>query len=128
MENENLVIAIEGMDGVGKTTIAKRVAEDYNFKYIEKPLAYILDTKSLSGKKNLDEILSQLNSMVSGWYKKILDLAENNWNEEEANKIGENYLDPQKLTKIFENIRIEKIRFGRRLMHLDKDLMKLMRV
>ena len=47
MENENLVIAIEGMDGVGKTTIAKRVAEDYNFKYIEKPLAYILDTKSL---------------------------------------------------------------------------------
>lgn len=79
-------------------------------------------------KKNLDEILSQLNSMVSGWYKKILDLAENNWNEEEANKIGENYLDPQKLTKIFENIRIEKIRFGRRLMHLDKDLMKLMRV
>ena len=31
-------IAIEGMDGVGKTTIAKRIANEYQMLYIEKPL------------------------------------------------------------------------------------------
>lgn len=36
-------IAIEGMDGVGKTTAAKRLAEKLNFKFIEKPLHYIFD-------------------------------------------------------------------------------------
>ena len=56
MKRENLVIAIEGMDGVGKTTIAKMLAEDYSFKYIEKPLSYIFDTKVLSGNINLREI------------------------------------------------------------------------
>ena len=72
MENESLIIAIEGMDGVGKTTIAKRVAEDYNFKYIEKPLAYILDTKTLSGKKNLDEISKNIynfdDEILKAWF------------------------------------------------------------
>ena len=28
-------IAIEGMDGVGKTTLAKKLAQEYNFKYIK---------------------------------------------------------------------------------------------
>lgn len=31
-------IAIEGMDGVGKTTLAKELCEKYNFKYIERPI------------------------------------------------------------------------------------------
>lgn len=72
MKNENLVIAIEGMDGVGKTTIAKRVAEDYNFKYIEKPLTCILDTKLLSGKKILDEISKNIynfdDEILKAWF------------------------------------------------------------
>ena len=36
-------IAIEGMDGVGKTTVAKKLAEKLNFKLVEKPLHYMLD-------------------------------------------------------------------------------------
>ncbi len=36
-------IAIEGMDGVGKTTAARKLAEKLNFKIIEKPLHYMLD-------------------------------------------------------------------------------------
>ncbi len=30
-------IAIEGMDGVGKTTLAKKLVEILNYDYIEKP-------------------------------------------------------------------------------------------
>ena len=36
-------IAIEGMDGVGKTTAARNLAEKLNFKIVEKPLHYMLD-------------------------------------------------------------------------------------
>lgn len=36
-------IAIEGMDGVGKTTAARNLAKKLNFKIVEKPLHYMLD-------------------------------------------------------------------------------------
>lgn len=38
-----MIIAIEGVDGVGKTTISKLVAEKLNFIFAEKPLHYLLD-------------------------------------------------------------------------------------
>jgi len=72
MKRENLVIAIEGMDGVGKTTIAKMLAEDYSFKYIEKPLSYIFDTKVLSGNINLREISKNIynfnDEILKAWF------------------------------------------------------------
>ena len=36
-------IAIEGMDGVGKTTAARNLAERLNFTLVEKPLHYLFD-------------------------------------------------------------------------------------
>jgi len=36
-------IAIEGMDGVGKTTVARKLADRIKFKIIEKPLHYLFD-------------------------------------------------------------------------------------
>lgn len=36
-------IAIEGMDGAGKTTIGRKVAKKLGFEFIEKPLHYLLD-------------------------------------------------------------------------------------
>ncbi len=39
-------IAIEGMDGVGKTTAARNLAKRLNFKIIEKPLHYMFDEES----------------------------------------------------------------------------------
>lgn len=36
-------IAIEGLDGSGKTTTAQRVAEIIGFDFIEKPLHYFLN-------------------------------------------------------------------------------------
>ena len=35
-----MLIAVEGMDGVGKTEISKHICEHHNFKFIEKPLHY----------------------------------------------------------------------------------------
>lgn len=58
--NKSIRIAIEGMDGVGKTTVAKRIAKDLDFKYVEKPLQNLFDTQSIDGKKNLSEISSNL--------------------------------------------------------------------
>ena len=46
-------IAIEGMDGVGKSTIAKKIAEKYELKYIEKPLTDLFETEVTTGKENL---------------------------------------------------------------------------
>ena len=37
-------IAIEGVDGVGKTTVCKMLAEKLNFRFIEKPLHYLFDS------------------------------------------------------------------------------------
>ncbi|KKM90124.1 hypothetical protein LCGC14_1241790 [marine sediment metagenome] len=41
-----LHIAIEGVDGVGKTTVSEIVAERLNFKFIEKPLHYLFDSEN----------------------------------------------------------------------------------
>lgn len=49
-------IAIEGMDGVGKSTVAKAITEEYGFKYIEKPMNEIFNTPSFNGKDVLDEV------------------------------------------------------------------------
>ena len=51
-------IAIEGMDGVGKTSTAKLLAEKLGFTFIEKPLHYILDEE---GMKNYLKITSYIN-------------------------------------------------------------------
>ena len=40
-------IAIEGLDGVGKTQTAKLLAKQYNFTFIEKPLHYLTDTNGM---------------------------------------------------------------------------------
>lgn len=65
-------IAIEGMDGVGKTTLAKRLAKEYNFEYIEKPLMDFfeidnIDTKEIYG--SFCDKLYQFNSEIpKAWF------------------------------------------------------------
>lgn len=54
-------IAIEGFDGAGKTTLAKKLAEILNFKYIEKPLSYILgDDNYLKAAKYINATQNEL--------------------------------------------------------------------
>ena len=53
-------IAIEGMDGVGKSTIAHMIAEKYKFNHVEKPLAELFETPSIDGMTNLSGIASNI--------------------------------------------------------------------
>lgn len=52
-------IAIEGLDGAGKTETAKIVSQKLGFEFIEKPLHFITDKQ---GMKNYLEIIERVNA------------------------------------------------------------------
>jgi len=47
-------IIIEGMDGVGKTTVAKKLCERHNFKYVDRPLQHLFGVGELGTKDDID--------------------------------------------------------------------------
>ena len=47
-------IIIEGMDGVGKTTVAKKLCERHNFKYVNRPLPHLFGVGELRTKDDID--------------------------------------------------------------------------
>ena len=60
------------MDGVGKTTISKYICEEFNFKYIEKPLHYFYND---SAEQNYSDLMKVANRMynindlfIKSWY------------------------------------------------------------
>jgi len=71
LEVRNLHIAIEGMDGVGKTTAATILADRLNFKIIEKPLHYMLDVDdSLTNYIRFRDYINQQvdNDALRAWF------------------------------------------------------------
>lgn len=68
-----MIIVVEGMDGVGKTTISKLLAERNNFKYIDKPLHSLFEIDTKDKKKLEDfEILEEKifdteNDIIKAW-------------------------------------------------------------
>jgi len=54
-------IAIEGLDGVGKTQTAKLTARELDFEFIEKPLHYLTDTE---GMDNYLRIMNTINTQM----------------------------------------------------------------
>lgn len=63
-------IAIEGMDGVGKTSVAKSVAEKLGYQFVEKPLHMLLDEKGRI--RNYIKVSSYINSQenidLKAWF------------------------------------------------------------
>lgn len=47
-------IIIEGMDGVGKTTVAKKLCERHNFKYVNRPLQRLFGVGEPGTKDDID--------------------------------------------------------------------------
>jgi thymidylate kinase len=63
-------IAIEGIDGVGKSTAAENLAKALNFKLVEKPLHYLFDEDG-SDKNYLrirDQVNKNPNKCFTGWF------------------------------------------------------------
>ena len=63
-----MYIAIEGLDGVGKTQTAKLLAKQYNFTFIEKPLHYLTDT---NGMENYLRMMKYINKEMDDDFKAL---------------------------------------------------------
>jgi thymidylate kinase len=63
-------IAIEGIDGVGKTTAATGLADRLNFKIVEKPLHYLFDEGESTDNyiRIRDEVNANTNKIFTGWF------------------------------------------------------------
>ena len=65
-------IAVEGMDGVGKTTIAHYISEKYNFKFIEKPLQYFYNDGADKKYEDLMKVANRMydveDSFMRAWF------------------------------------------------------------
>ena len=67
-----MMIAIEGMDGVGKTEISKHISRQYGFIFIEKPLHYFyndgVEQKYADFMKVAERMYDINDSMIKSWY------------------------------------------------------------
>ena len=64
-------ISIEGMDGVGKSTTCKLLAEKLGYEFVEKPLHYLLDDSDDEIKqyqKVAKRVNSNSNRTFTAWY------------------------------------------------------------
>lgn len=63
-------IAIEGIDGVGKSTIAKRLAAHLGFTFVEKPLKYLFDNEGEDQNyiRIRDYVNKQPDRLFSSWF------------------------------------------------------------
>ncbi len=66
-------IAIEGMDGVGKTTIAKAIEKDLHYIYIKDPLKELFEIDDSHLIKISDKIFNSNNDKLISWYLALGD-------------------------------------------------------
>lgn len=67
-----MIIAIEGMDGVGKTEISKYICQRYNFSFIEKPLHYFYNDGADKKYADLMTVANRMydinDNMIKSWF------------------------------------------------------------
>lgn len=73
-----MMIAVEGMDGVGKTAISKYICEQFGFNYIEKPLHYFYNDGADKEYEDLMKVANRMydinDSIVKSWYFSLGDI------------------------------------------------------
>ena len=67
-----MMIAVEGMDGVGKTEVCKYISNQYEFVFIEKPLQYFYNDGPNSKYADLMKVANRMydikDNFVKSWY------------------------------------------------------------
>ncbi len=65
-------LAIEGMDGSGKTTIGREIAKHYDLMYIDKPLHYFFEDSEENGYADLMAVANRVykikDSAIRAWF------------------------------------------------------------
>lgn len=69
-----MIVAIEGMDGVGKTTVAKSIEKDFNYKYVKDPLKELLEIDEEHLRKISDKIFNFDDVRIKAWYLSLGDI------------------------------------------------------
>ena len=67
-----MMIAVEGMDGVGKTAISRYICQQYGFDFIEKPLHYFYNDDAKNGYADLMNAANRMydinDNMIKSWF------------------------------------------------------------
>ena len=67
-----MIIAVEGMDGVGKTEISKYICQQYGFIFIEKPLHYFYNDGAENKYADLMKVANRIydidDDVLKSWY------------------------------------------------------------
>jgi len=69
-----MIIAIEGMDGVGKTTVARRIEKELHYKYVKDPLKELLELDDEQLRKLSDKIFCFDDIRIKAWYLALGDI------------------------------------------------------
>lgn len=69
-----MIVAIEGMDGVGKTTVAKSIEKDLKYKYVKDPLKELLEIDEEHLRKVSDKIFNFDDIRIKAWYLALGDI------------------------------------------------------
>lgn len=69
-----MIIAIEGMDGSGKTTVAKSIEKELKFKYVKEPLKELFEIDDKHIEKISKKIFDNTDVKLKAWYLALGDI------------------------------------------------------
>jgi len=69
-----MIIAIEGMDGSGKTTVAKSIEKELKFKYVKEPLKELFEIDDKHIEKISKKIFDNKDIKLKAWYLALGDI------------------------------------------------------
>ena len=69
-----MIISIEGMDGVGKTTVAKSIEKYFNYKYIKNPIKELFEIDDKEFLRISEKIFNTSDYKIKTWYAALGDI------------------------------------------------------
>ncbi|MCR5186857.1 MAG: AAA family ATPase [Clostridia bacterium] len=68
-----MIISIEGMDGSGKTTVARRIEKEFSFMYVKDPLKYLFELSEEQLSKISRKVFDSKNNKLIALYLALGD-------------------------------------------------------